>query len=129
MRRQRTAGTEVELVVRRALHARGHRYRVDLGGLVPGQRFRGDIVWTRARLVVFLDGCFWHMCPEHGTIPKSNTAWWLAKLQGNRARDVRATALLRAEGWRVLRFWEHDAPEDIIDCIERALREQSKDDV
>ncbi|MBY4574959.1 hypothetical protein ACN94_15425 [Gordonia paraffinivorans] len=121
MQKQRTTGTEVELAVRRALHARGHRYRVDMGGLVPGERFRGDIVWTRARLVVFLDGCFWHVCPEHGTIPKSNREWWQSKLEGNRQRDERATKLLQAEGWKVLRFWEHESPEEIVARIELEL--------
>ncbi len=92
-----------------------------MGGLVPGERFRGDIVWTRARLVVFLDGCFWHVCPEHGTIPKSNREWWQSKLEGNRQRDERATKLLQAEGWKVLRFWEHESPEEIVARIELEL--------
>ncbi|WGJ83639.1 very short patch repair endonuclease [Gordonia sp. SMJS1] len=122
MQRQRTTGTKVELSVRRALHARGYRYRVDLGGLVPGRRFRGDIVWTRAKVVVFLDGCFWHMCPEHCVVPKSNSVWWQNKLEGNRQRDDCATLLLEAQGWRVLRFWEHESPDDIVNRIENELQ-------
>lgn len=121
MRAQRTAGTSVELGVRRRLHAKGYRYRVDYR-LMADQRFRGDIVWTRDKLVVFLDGCFWHGCPDHGTRPKSNTAWWASKLDGNRERDARATGLLTDEGWCVLRFWEHEDPDWIVDRIEDVLR-------
>lgn len=121
MSRQRTTGTQVELSVRRLLHARGYRYRVNLGQLVAGRRYRGDIVWTRQKLVVFLDGCFWHGCPIHGTTPKSNTLWWRKKLDENARRDAQATSLLVDAGWRVLRFWEHEAPEDIVSRIETEL--------
>lgn len=121
MSRQRTTGTAVELSVRRLLHAHGYRYRVNLGQLLPNQRFRGDIVWTREKLVVFLDGCFWHGCPDHGTTPKSNTEWWRTKIDENSRRDARATSLLRDAGWRVLRFWEHESTEDIVGRIEAEL--------
>lgn len=116
MRAQRTTGTKVELQVRRGLHARGYRYRVDRK-LLPDQRFRGDIVWSGRRVVVFLDGCFWHGCPQHGTTPKSNREWWRAKIKTNRSRDRRVDAILRDRGWTVLRFWEHDPPLAIIESI------------
>ncbi|WP_102141933.1 very short patch repair endonuclease [Mycobacterium hubeiense] len=116
MQAQRTTGTRIELAVRRGLHARGYRYRIDRRPL-PDHNFRGDIVWTGRRLVVFLDGCFWHGCPIHGTTPKSNTEWWRRKIDGNRERDRRVDAILKQHGWTVLRFWEHDDPATIIDSV------------
>lgn len=120
MRAQRTAGTSAEMAVRRALYARGYRYRVDFK-LLPGERFRGDIVLTRHKVAVFLDGCFWHGCPAHGTIPKSNTQWWVDKIEGNRQRDQRASQLLVQAGWQVLRFWEHEPTDSIVTTIEHRL--------
>ncbi|QYL17776.1 very short patch repair endonuclease [Mycolicibacterium pallens] len=121
MRAQKTTGTKIELRVRRALHARGYRYRVNRR-LLPDHAFRGDIVWSGRRVVVFLDGCFWHGCPVHGTEPKSNRAWWKAKLEGNQERDRRVDDLLRQRGWTVLRFWEHDDPAAIVEAIVQCLQ-------
>jgi DNA mismatch endonuclease, patch repair protein len=120
MQTQKTTGTRIELRVRRALHAMGYRYRVNYRPL-PNQKFRGDIVWSRRRLVVFLDGCFWHGCPAHGTTPKSNTDWWQKKIQGNRDRDRRVNDILLQQGWTVLRFWEHDGTGDIVRAIAHHL--------
>ncbi|WP_156687469.1 very short patch repair endonuclease [Mycobacterium sp. Marseille-P9652] len=120
MQAQKTAGTRMELQVRRRLHALGYRYRVDRRPL-PDEKFRGDIVWSGRRLVVFLDGCFWHGCSIHGTTPKSNTGWWRNKIEGNRARDRRVDELLRRNGWTVLRFWEHDDTEAIVEAITQYL--------
>lgn len=120
MQAQKTTGTKIELQVRRALHARGYRYRVDRK-LLPDYPFRGDIVWSGRRVVVFLDGCFWHGCPLHGTSPKSNGEWWKSKIQGNRDRDLRVDAILRERGWTVLRYWEHDDPVAIVDAVVRQL--------
>jgi DNA mismatch endonuclease (patch repair protein) len=106
--------TGPELALRRELHRRGLRYRVDLAGL-PG---RPDIVFTRARLAVFVDGCFWHRCPEHGTLPRNNAAWWLAKLERNVARDRAKDEALRGLGWTVLHVWEHESPGVAADRIE-----------
>ncbi len=122
MQRQRTSGTTAELAVRRALHRLGYRYRVDYQ-VLPDQRYRGDIVWRREHLVVFLDGCFWHGCPAHGTTPKSNTDWWSAKIEKNRERDLRATSLLSDAGWTVLRFWEHEPTNEIVTRIEAELND------
>jgi DNA mismatch endonuclease (patch repair protein) len=116
MQAQKTTGTKIELQVRRGLHARGYRYRVDRK-LLPDYPFRGDIVWSGRRMVVFLDGCFWHGCPLHGTAPKSNPDWWQAKLEGNRQRDRRVDEILLQRGWTVLRFWEHDDPVAIVESI------------
>ncbi len=120
MKAQKAAGTDFEMRVRRQLHALGYRYRVDRK-LLADHTFRGDIVWTGRRLVVFLDGCFWHGCPAHYTAPKSNTAWWQNKIQTNRARDRRVTDILLQRGWTVLRFWEHDDNDDIVWSVRRYL--------
>jgi DNA mismatch endonuclease (patch repair protein) len=89
------------------------RYRV--AWPVPGQRRRTiDIAFTRARLAVYIDGCFWHGCPVHATSPKANAAWWADKISANRARDVDVTAQLEDLGWTVMRFWEHEQPSDVV---------------
>lgn len=108
--------TKPELQVRRLLHAAGLRYRVDFRA-IPEHRWRVDIAFTRRRIAVFIDGCFWHGCPIHATYPKTNSDYWLPKLERNRARDLDATSALKAAGWRVLRFWEHQAPGEIADTI------------
>lgn len=82
---------------------------------------RGDIVFTKRKLVVFVDGCFWHGCPEHATAPKNNADWWREKLAANVARDSRANNELRGLGWTVLRVWEHESTEVAVERILRAL--------
>ncbi|MFJ4865461.1 MULTISPECIES: very short patch repair endonuclease [unclassified Streptomyces] len=116
MSRQASRDTTQELAVRRLLHASGLRYRVNLP--VPGIRRRTiDIAFTRARIAVFLDGCFWHGCPEHATRPKANAEWWRTKLEKNMSRDRETTAHLETTGWTVLRFWEHETPEAVARTI------------
>ncbi|MFC6421943.1 very short patch repair endonuclease [Ornithinimicrobium tianjinense] len=107
--------TAPEVALRRALHAQGRRFRVVYP--VPGNRRRTiDIAFTRAKVAVFVDGCFWHGCPEHGTQPRANSGWWAAKLAANRARDEDTDRLLREAGWRVIRVWEH---EDVATALAR----------
>ena len=106
-RRQRARDTAPELALRRLLHARGLRYRVDVAPL-PALRRRADVVFTRARLAVFVDGCFWHRCPQHGTSPRSNADWWRDKLDRNVQRDRDTDRVLSDAGWQVLRVWEHE---------------------
>src|SRR5690625_343982 len=110
MSRQRRRDTEPEIRVRRELHRRGFRFRVDqpLPGMV---RRRGDILFTRVRLVVMIDGCFWHACPHHGTLPATRREWWQNKLAKNVERDRDTDARLAEAGWAVLRFWEHRSEE------------------
>ena len=123
-RRQPRRDTAHELAVRRRLHARGVRYRIDVRPC-RATRARGDLVWKGRRLVVFLDGCFWHGCPTCGHVPRTNRAWWVAKLSANGARDRRTDAILRSAGWRVLRFWEHEDPDLVVDTICVALEHWS----
>lgn len=107
MSRQRRRDTAPELVLRRSLHACGYRYRVTYP--VPGMARRTiDIAFTRQRTAVFVDGCFWHGCPVHGTSPIANADWWCAKIDRNRRRDGETTMHLQNLGWRVIRVWEHD---------------------
>lgn len=102
---RRDTGPEVAL--RRALHAAGLRFRVVYP--VPGQRRRSiDIAFTRRKVAVFVDGCFWHGCPEHGVRPRSNSAWWREKLAANQARDRDTDRVLEEQGWAVVRVWEHE---------------------
>lgn len=123
MRRTGRRDTAAELAIRRELHRRGHRYRVDRRP-VPHLRTRADIVFTRWRVAVFIDGCFWHGCPVHATQPKVNAAWWREKLAANVARDRRATADLRADGWEVVRIWEHERVDEAVRRVEIALGSQ-----
>lgn len=113
----RRSGTKPETLLRQELHRRGRRFRVQyrIEGL---PRRRVDIAFTRARLVVFIDGCFWHGCPEHGRLPKSNREWWRWKLDLNAARDADTDHLLAGLGWRVLRIWEHVKPHEAADTVE-----------
>jgi DNA mismatch endonuclease, patch repair protein len=106
MRANRARDTKPELRLRRAVHALGLRYRVSARP-IPNFRRTADLVFTRVRLAVFLDGCFWHGCPKHGSRPKANPAFWHAKIERNIERDAQTTARLREEGWTVLRIWEH----------------------
>lgn len=109
MQDQRARDTGPELAIRRLLHAAGLRYRVDRAP-VPGLRRRADLVFGPAHVAVFIDGCFWHSCPEHGNSPRANQQWWTEKLDRNRRRDRDTDARLQTAGWHVLRVWEHEDP-------------------
>lgn len=109
MSRLRRRDNDAEIALRRVLHAEGLRFRVHVA--VPGNARRSiDVALTRARLAVFVDGCFWHACPEHGTDPRTNSEWWQWKLRGNVERDRDTDRLLEEAGWEVLRVWEHEDP-------------------
>lgn len=117
----RRRDTAPEMSVRRALHRRGLRYRVDAP--LPGMpRRRADLLFTRARVAVFIDGCFWHSCPQHATTPAANRSWWVAKLRRNVDRDRDTDNILTTVGYQVLRFWEHEDAADVADAIEAAVR-------
>ncbi len=113
--------TRPELEIRRELHARGLRYRVDVSP-VASLRGRADILFRRARVAVYVDGCFWHSCPEHGVLPKGNREWWREKLAATVRRDRTTETTLAGLGWRVVRVWEHENPIAAADRIEAAVR-------
>ena len=120
MSRQGSRDTAPEVAVRRLLHAAGLRYRVNVP--VPGAPRRTiDIVFGKVKIAIFMDGCFWHGCPQHATQPKANAEWWRAKLAKNMARDRETTDHLRAAGWTVLRFWEHESAEEVARQIAVAV--------
>lgn len=115
--------TKPEVRLRKALHAEGLRFRKDYRP-EANLRIKADIVFTKKRLCIFVDGCFWHGCPRHFKLPKTNTAWWLEKIEDNRARDRRKTRELEARGWRVLRVWEHKLGEGgIIGTVVKVMEE------
>ncbi|TAM44887.1 MAG: very short patch repair endonuclease [Acidobacteria bacterium] len=97
--------TPCELALRSAVHRLGLRYRVDWP--LPGTRRRADLAFVKARVAIFVDGCFWHGCPVHGSWPKANADFWRRKIQTNQERDSDTDRCLVEAGWRVIRFWEH----------------------
>ena len=113
--------TTPELQLRHELWRRGLRYRVDRP-LDGKRRRRADLTFVGPKVVVFVDGCFWHGCPEHGTAPKANAEWWAEKLARNIARDLDTDEYLTEQGWLVLRFWEHEDVLAAADQVERAVR-------
>jgi DNA mismatch endonuclease, patch repair protein len=121
LQRQPRQDTHPELELRRALHRRGLRYRIERQ-LLPNTRRRVDIVFPAQCVAVFVDGCFWHSCPEHRTVPKNNRKWWESKLQANVERDRDTDRRLIGAGWLVIRVWEHETPDAAADRIESAVR-------
>lgn len=100
------------------------RYRVDVAP-IRGARRRADLVFTRAKVAVYIDGCFWHRCPLHATTPKANRAWWIDKLGANVARDRDTDRRLCAAGWIALRIWEHEDSEAGAERVESVVRDRS----
>jgi DNA mismatch endonuclease, patch repair protein len=121
MRRNPRRDTKPEITVRSALHARGLRFRKDLPLRLPTRVVRPDVVFTKARLALFIDGCFWHGCPLHGNQPRANSDYWGPKLDRNIARDHLVNQALIDEGWLVIRAWEHEPAEDVAERVARAL--------
>lgn len=107
MRANKSRDTRPELALRRAVHAMGLRYRVSTRPL-PKLRRTADLVFTRKKVAVFVDGCFWHGCPEHHTKAKTNASYWSQKVQRNRRRDAEVNTALAEAGWTVVRIWEHE---------------------
>jgi len=121
MRGNRRADTKPELALRAALFALGYRYRKDLRLDLPARRVRPDIAFTRRRVAVFIDGCFWHACPEHGSKPKSNEWYWSPKLIKNVERDRAVDDALSEAGWTVIRLWEHVPLPDAVATVVAAV--------
>jgi DNA mismatch endonuclease (patch repair protein) len=121
MRANKRKDTKPELALRRALHARGYRYRKDYRLDLTGARVRPDIAFTAKRVAVFVDGCFWHCCPEHGSQPANNTWYWQPKLARNVERDKSADDALAAAGWDVVRIWEHESLDAAVAAVISAV--------
>lgn len=124
MRSNRGRDTSPEMAVRRAVWARGMRYWVDTRPL-PELNRRADLVFRRERVAVFVDGCYWHSCPVHATRPSTNSDFWTRKLENTIARDRDTNEQLRAHGWTVLRFWEHEDAAEVADAVERIVQGHS----
>jgi DNA mismatch endonuclease, patch repair protein len=127
MQRQQTRDTAPELAVRRLIHAAGLRYRIDVAPL-PRLRRRADVVFGPARVALFIDGCFWHGCPDHGARrTTANTEYWSTKVERNRARDCDTDERLRAAGWLSIRVWEHEDPQAVAAAVTLAVRDRIRD--
>lgn len=125
MKTVRRRDTNAEMELRRQLFSHGLRYRVDRN-VLDGSRRRADIVFSAARVAVFVDGCFWHCCPLHRSFPKSNSRWWREKLSSNRRRDADTNKKLRRLGWHVERIWEHENPTKAAERISRIVLQRRK---
>jgi DNA mismatch endonuclease (patch repair protein) len=123
MQGNRRTDTAPEVSLRRALHARGLRFRKDHIVRAGDSRAKADVVFTRRRVAVFVDGCFWHGCPMHCRMPARNRAYWEAKIGRNRDRDARVTSALTNAGWRVVRVWEHEPLDQGVARVQAALSE------
>lgn len=123
MRGNRRSDTRLEVRVRSELHRRGLRFRKQLLITAGDVRVRADVAFLRQRLAVFLDGCFWHRCPEHGNSPRANSDYWSTKLDRNVERDRKVLAALETAGWSVLRIWEHVPADLAADQVQTTLAE------
>jgi DNA mismatch endonuclease, patch repair protein len=120
MQGNRRRDTGPELAVRRAVHALGLRYRVDARP-IPSLNRRADLVFSRSRVAVFVDGCFWHGCPVHHTVSRTNARFWVNKVATNRARDAETDRFLTAASWTVIRVWEHEDPQTAAERIRQVV--------
>ena len=121
MQRIGTRDTKPELALRSEIHRMGLRYRIDVAPVTCGRR-RADIVFSASRTAVFVDGCFWHRCPIHGTEPKSNSEWWSQKLAMTWERDRDTDRIYCKAGWKVIRVWEHEDPRRAAMRVARVVR-------
>ncbi|MFI5537945.1 very short patch repair endonuclease [Nocardia sp. NPDC051900] len=121
MRANRRTDTKPEMRLRSALHRLGYRFRKDLRLDLGTAKIRPDIVFTARRVAVFVDGCFWHVCPEHGRQPATNEWYWTPKLKRNIERDKAADIALVHAGWKVVRLWEHEGLDASVEAVLRAL--------
>jgi len=121
MKRNPKFNTGLELRLRSELHRRGMRFRIHLAISICGSKVRPDVVFTRQRLAVFVDGCFWHCCPEHGVMPRHNSKYWVEKFARNRRRDAKVNQELATSDWSVMRLWEHLPITAAADIVAAAL--------
>lgn len=123
MQGNRGRDTNAELAIRRLVHGQGLRYRVNARPEADLRR-TADMLFSSAKVAVFIDGCYWHGCPEHCKMPATNVDYWSRKIGGTRDRDLDTTVRLEERGWRVLRFWEHEAPAAVAVEIGLVVRER-----
>jgi DNA mismatch endonuclease (patch repair protein) len=121
MQGNRSRDTGPEVALRKLLFARGLRYRVGYKP-IKGERITVDIAFLGPRVIVLVDGCFWHACPQHHRPPKTHCEYWEAKMARNQARDAHVTAALEQAGWTVLRFWEHEPAEQVAEQVTQLLK-------
>jgi DNA mismatch endonuclease (patch repair protein) len=114
MQGNRRAETMPEIALRKALHRRGLRFRKDYKITAGSLVVQADVVFPRQHVAVFLDGCYWHGCPEHFRMPSRNADYWAAKIARNEDRDRHVADSLAAAGWHVVRVWEHEEPEEAV---------------
>lgn len=127
MQHVRQKNTSAESLLRRELRSRGFRYRIQVPVLVKPRRV-ADIAFIGLRIAVFVDGCFWHGCPEHATWPKQNAGFWRSKILTNQERDRDTDARLQDEGWAVVRVWAHETPGDAAQRIAKVVEERKAED-
>lgn len=125
MQSVRQKNTSAEFALRRELHARGLRYRVQVPVLTKPRRV-ADVAFSGLRVAVFVDGCFWHGCPQHATWPKANADFWRSKILANKERDLDTDRRLREDGWVVVRAWAHEAPSAVASRVVSAVRSRRK---
>ena len=126
MKGNRRANTRPEVAVRSLLHQRGLRFRKDVAIRAEALRTTADIVFPQHRLAVFIDGCFWHQCPDHSHVPRANPGYWERKLARNVERDAEVTQALTAAGWTVVRIWEHEPAAKAADRIAETVAATSR---
>ncbi|WP_435872092.1 very short patch repair endonuclease [Microbispora rosea] len=122
MRSNKSRDTKPELALRSAVHALGLRYRV-ASRPIKSVRRTADLVFTRARVAVFMDGCFWHGCPDHFTVAATNASFWAEKVRRTRERDAETDRILEEAGWHVLRVWEHEDPAEAATRVAELVRQ------
>lgn len=123
MQATRQRNTRSERALQTALQALGLTFETNVR-VIEGSTRRADIVFEAERVAVFVDGCFWHGCPIHGTWPKQNAAFWRSKIERNKARDADTNRRLAEAGWTVIRVWEHEDPSEAVEGIKRVIRSQ-----
>lgn len=121
MSKVRQTGTGAELALRKELYKSGLRYRINFCVMNKPRRI-ADIAFPRLKIAIFVDGCFWHGCPEHATWPKHNAEFWQQKIKANQLRDADTNERLQRNGWSVLRFWEHESPIQAAEVIAQMIR-------
>ena len=124
MQANRRRDSKPEVALRSRLHAAGYRYRCDFRLRFGTEAVRPDIVFTKRHVAVFVDGCFWHSCPTHGSEPRTNVNYWVPKLARNRERDIRNQRVLEDAGWSVVRVWEHEDPSDAFERVAAAVQQR-----